>query len=243
MSAPKMVLYSGHDSTVYSILAALGASLSPKLRGIPPYTSHVSFELYSKETNPSRQPENAQSEQEGNNGHGETYFISIRYNGQNLELPKCGHATFCPLMQFVDMLASVTPASTMTWNAECKNEFANLGPASAAGFLGVDWEEWPGISVVLVICLLIENAFGLAIATRAKKCTAGVVLFLIALVTTATVVVLLITEGVDWEEWPDIAYGLSAMLVVENIIVLSVWTCCSVLAVCLLSVHSCAKLQ
>lgn len=65
-SSLKYVLVSGHDTTILAILAALGAPLDT----IPPYASHLSFELYEKDN--------------------KEQFVKVIYNDKPHSIPACG---------------------------------------------------------------------------------------------------------------------------------------------------------
>jgi len=71
----RFVLYSGHDSTVLPVMAALGVPLDTA----PPYASNICFELY-RDT--------------------EKYHVKVRYNGSDVVLPSAGGKSSCTYEQF-----------------------------------------------------------------------------------------------------------------------------------------------
>jgi hypothetical protein len=71
----KMFLYSGHDSNIISVRAALGIPMD----SIPPYASNLSFELYQNK---------------------EGYSVIMRFIGRELEMPWAGGKTECTFEQF-----------------------------------------------------------------------------------------------------------------------------------------------
>lgn len=74
----KFVLYSGHDSTILSLMSAMGIPMDTQ----PPYASNLNFSLYRTAT--------------GEN------IVKISLNGKNLLLPACG-LTVCKLSQFENL--------------------------------------------------------------------------------------------------------------------------------------------
>ncbi len=71
----RFILYSGHDSTVLPVMAALGVPLETT----PPYASSVCFELYQDR---------------------DTYSVKVRFNGSDAALPAAGGKTTCTFDQF-----------------------------------------------------------------------------------------------------------------------------------------------
>eukprot|EP01114_Cavostelium_apophysatum_P014172 TRINITY_DN3607_c0_g1_i1.p1 TRINITY_DN3607_c0_g1~~TRINITY_DN3607_c0_g1_i1.p1 ORF type:complete len:435 (-),score=74.74 TRINITY_DN3607_c0_g1_i1:48-1274(-) len=82
---PKMVFYSGHDSTVGPLMA----SLADYFIGWPPYASNVQMELWS---NPSRTQ----------------FFAQVKYNGEVVLVKGCSDV-MCPIDQFQNVLNSRIP--------------------------------------------------------------------------------------------------------------------------------------
>jgi lysosomal acid phosphatase len=72
----KFILYSGHDSNILPVMAALGTPLE----ATPPYASNVCFELYQDK---------------------DEYSVKVRYNGEDLALPGAGGRTDCTFKQFM----------------------------------------------------------------------------------------------------------------------------------------------
>jgi len=83
--APKLVFYSGHDSTVGPLMGTLGFT-----NGWPPYASHVEIELWSD-----------------SNSH---FFVQVKYNGQSYKLPGCS-GYMCPLSQFEGFISTRIPTT------------------------------------------------------------------------------------------------------------------------------------
>ncbi|KNE56545.1 hypothetical protein AMAG_17931 [Allomyces macrogynus ATCC 38327] len=70
---PRLALYSGHDTTLVPLVAALGAWDHTW----PPFASHLTLELFqSKHPAPTRRAE-------------DSHFIRLRFNGTNLRVPAC----------------------------------------------------------------------------------------------------------------------------------------------------------
>jgi len=80
---PKYIHYSGHDSTIATVLAALHYD-----GGFPPYASTVRFELWQTQDGASPQ-----------------YAVQIIYNNRLIRPPECSSDT-CPYTQFVGMVDS-----------------------------------------------------------------------------------------------------------------------------------------
>lgn len=71
----KYILFSAHDSTLLSIMSALGAPLTKA----PPYASHINFSLYEMADH--------------------QYQVRIEFNGQAISMPGCSQT--CSLDQFL----------------------------------------------------------------------------------------------------------------------------------------------
>jgi len=83
---PRFRYFSGHDSTIGPMLAAL-KMLNPPLSPEPPLASHVEFELW----------RNKQTRE---------VFVSIRYNNQDLIIPSC-NKSLCPLSSWLESIKDV----------------------------------------------------------------------------------------------------------------------------------------
>ncbi|KAJ2559372.1 hypothetical protein EV175_000372 [Coemansia sp. RSA 1933] len=96
VGTPKLALYSGHDSTIWPLLAVLGASNKNAMW--PPYASNLIFELWKK-----------------NNGGDR--LVKVIFNGKPLELRKedqwCD-MNACPLSQFYARLEQYIPTDIVT---------------------------------------------------------------------------------------------------------------------------------
>ena len=77
----KYVLYAAHDSTIMSLLSAMGAPLN----AFPPYASDLNISLFSQ-----------------GNQH---YYVQVTLNDKTISLPCSGSAT-CSLKEFMDLAAS-----------------------------------------------------------------------------------------------------------------------------------------
>lgn len=73
--AYKFILYSGHDSNILPMMAALGAPLE----ATPPYASNICFELYQNEG---------------------SYSVRVRYNGEDIATACSGAEKECTFEQF-----------------------------------------------------------------------------------------------------------------------------------------------
>lgn len=113
VSVPKFVLYSGHDSTIEPLAAAIGVS-----NGMwPRYASRLIFELYTPT---------------GEAGSSTAASIRVLHNGKDVtrQLSFCKDirsSSFCPFNVFLDFVSdskfSGGPGET-GYNDECKNLFS-----------------------------------------------------------------------------------------------------------------------
>ncbi|OGT53808.1 MAG: hypothetical protein A3E84_03785 [Gammaproteobacteria bacterium RIFCSPHIGHO2_12_FULL_42_13] len=74
----KYVLFSGHDTTILSVMSALDTPLDTN----PPYASHLNFSLYS---------------------NNDRYYVKVSYNDKPVNVPACGGDT-CSLAQFASFI-------------------------------------------------------------------------------------------------------------------------------------------
>ncbi len=72
----KYVVFMGHDSTLFSLLSAMGR---PALNPIP-YASHMSFLLFETPA--------------------ESYYVIMKWNGRPLNIPACHNSDRCSLAEF-----------------------------------------------------------------------------------------------------------------------------------------------
>jgi hypothetical protein len=70
----KYILYSAHDSSIMSVMSALGMPLET----VPPYAAHINFSLFRK---------------------GKNDYVEVHYNGRLISLPACKKSR-CSLSQF-----------------------------------------------------------------------------------------------------------------------------------------------
>eukprot|EP00026_Physarum_polycephalum_P006185 Phypoly_transcript_06226.p1 GENE.Phypoly_transcript_06226~~Phypoly_transcript_06226.p1 ORF type:complete len:140 (+),score=10.98 Phypoly_transcript_06226:1323-1742(+) len=87
---PKYLVFSGHDTTVGPLLAAINAYDGQW----PPYASHIELELW--------------------NNAGD-YYIQLKYQGEPIVLSSCSTA-LCPLDQF---LTHVDPVVSINYKQAC----------------------------------------------------------------------------------------------------------------------------
>lgn len=115
-SGPKLFLAGGHDSTLASIMASLGAVDARKTGKWPPYASVVAVELFKDTNSEAVKPEvtkaigRTQSRDLSPEQHQslEGYFVRIKYNESSLQIPGCrepgrnlkGDASFCTMVSF-----------------------------------------------------------------------------------------------------------------------------------------------
>jgi len=156
-----LVLFSAHDSTIQSILAALGAPASTT----PPYASALAFELR-------RAPGGGAV-----SGEEYGYVVRVALNGVPLAVTGDGPWTVappalrsdggsstadhlacgrvldgCPLPSFARAVAAVVPASHDAWRAECD---------ATGGLLGGAALRFEGGSARLVVVLVVAQAAAL----------------------------------------------------------------------------------
>jgi acid phosphatase len=86
--AVKYFLFSAHDSTVGPLMALLGGFDHVW----PPYASHIEFELWQSNSQPSQ------------------FFVQVKYNGEIPVLPGCG-AQMCPVQLFSKVVLNNVPAN------------------------------------------------------------------------------------------------------------------------------------
>eukprot|EP00736_Rhodelphis_marinus_P002718 Rmarinus@m.12766 len=103
--AKRLHLISSHDTTIVSILSALGAYSNEW----PPYASTLALELYRR---PEEGEEEAQSGKDRDN-----FFVRVLYNEEDLPIPACGNSSVCKYQDFIDLLQSKQPED---WHAHCK---------------------------------------------------------------------------------------------------------------------------
>jgi len=85
-SVPKYIVYSGHDTTIGPLMAAM-----QNYDGYwPPYASHVEIELWE------------------NNG---AYFVAVRYQGAYQVLSTCQGQKMCPYAQFLEAVNPFLPTN------------------------------------------------------------------------------------------------------------------------------------
>lgn len=77
----KYVLFSGHDSSIMSVMSTLGTPLNK----LPPYASHLNFALFQ---------------------NGKNYYIKIQFNNMPVNIPACDNKNSCTLEQFNQLVNS-----------------------------------------------------------------------------------------------------------------------------------------
>ncbi len=80
--------FSGHDTTLWSLMGALLSGLPESLE--VPYASHVEFELWSAPSVPARTA---------------SRYVAVLFNDHPVSLPACGGAVRCPLETFLTVFS------------------------------------------------------------------------------------------------------------------------------------------
>jgi len=102
----KMLLYSGHDTTLIPLLSILDVYDGKW----PPFASHVIIELYRDEDIINRSL---------NPGSEEGFFVRVIYNNEEQKLPGCNGQALCPLEEFKKAL-SVYAINQCEYDRDCK---------------------------------------------------------------------------------------------------------------------------
>ncbi|KAI0202386.1 histidine phosphatase superfamily [Astrocystis sublimbata] len=143
-SPPKLSIFGCHDLTIGVVLASLGC-LESKERW-PPFTSHISFELF-RQRQMHHQDSSASIKENGGElreigGHPvedfttdevrelSKYFVRIRYNDRVLRIPGCeaegnrfeNDANLCTLQAFKSIVDKFTPKN---WRRACNSNLGN----------------------------------------------------------------------------------------------------------------------
>jgi len=103
---PRMYLYSGHDSTIMPLLAALGKEIDHW----PVYCSNLTFELW----------KNAQDGQP---------YVRVLYNGEDLSLVQACGGPKCSLRQLKELVLAPYTLSKQQHDRECVLHFSHDKPA------------------------------------------------------------------------------------------------------------------
>ncbi|KAJ8701575.1 hypothetical protein PTI98_000339 [Pleurotus ostreatus] len=115
----KILVHSTHDTAI----AALCSTLDVYDELWPPFTASITFELFSKSSEPSRgHPSYLQGIL--NPFRPREHYVRVRYQNKNMALPFCGtegkhlsgHAEFCTLAAFQERVEELTP---LDYDAEC----------------------------------------------------------------------------------------------------------------------------
>ena len=167
---PKLMIYSGHDTTVMGLLAAFGA-VDAHGKSTPPTGSHIEIELLELV------PIGAIPTHD--------YYVRIAYNGRVLRLPVCGTADLCPLGKVAEYLSAVVPLTLVKWSLECANTRQDISSSGGGGgggggggdessdmdksrmseeeqlfengYLGLDWDAWSTMAILLSVILVMMN--------------------------------------------------------------------------------------
>ncbi|KAJ3109354.1 hypothetical protein HDU96_007242 [Phlyctochytrium bullatum] len=124
---PKLAIFSGHDTTVGPLLAALNGYGGPT-RHVPDFRANLAFELYHRPaatTAPGSWTSWIASAWTPAAAAGPAHFVRLRYNGEPLALPQCagkgkhldGDKTLCTFEAFRKSMEEVVPRD---WEGECR---------------------------------------------------------------------------------------------------------------------------
>jgi len=129
-----LAIYSGHDTTIMPLLAALGL-WDEKWA---PYASMVTLELYQENSSP------------------ENFYTRIIYNGKELRHKDCADQdALCPLSVLLTSMAFADDPLS------CLGEEAEIAEANASFIKGVDSKVWIGVSL---LCLVLGTAVGVVVS-------------------------------------------------------------------------------
>ena len=90
-----------------------------------------------------------------NRGIPSSYFMRFSYNGEGIILNGCKNV-ICPMTKVINLIENMLPPSTIAWEIECENKIKlynkyNFKVDRVQGYLGIDWEEWPNMSIFLAL--------------------------------------------------------------------------------------------
>ena len=177
VSVPKVMVYSGHDTTVMGLLTAFGA-VNKFGKKTPPTASHIEFELLElaiKSTSESGEIVGAND-----------FYIRVAYNGEVIRLGgACASKDVCAISKVAEYLSTVVPSPLVSWSLECANTRQDIGGQSSSkqhngnngdnimntqqqdvseeeqlfenGYMGLDWDEWSSMAIFLSFILVMIN--------------------------------------------------------------------------------------
>ena len=239
----RFTLYSGHDTTLMGILAALGSNLGRKM---PSFGSHIEFELL--ELLDSRGSGSASGGKKQDAAATMPAFdVRVKYNDRAVPLGSC--PIECPIAQAATYISAAVPSTIALWSAECSNTAHEINGAEfGTQYLGLDWDEWSTMAFLLSALLALENVlFDYIVCRRqasergrrgnkwdrsagdvqeSSPCVEGrrrtICCGVVSCLAVGMTLAFLIAYGVDWNEWPTLCFVIVTLISLEAIAMVSV---------------------